>query len=92
MIVVNGKLAQFGSRLLAPVSDTMLARFAENFRAAVETPLAGAAASSATTGAETETLASASESARARAPEAELNAFGLSWATFKRWLAGLFGR
>ena len=40
-IVVSGKLAQFGSRLLVPVSDAMLAQFADNFRAA-------AAASSAT--------------------------------------------
>jgi carbon monoxide dehydrogenase subunit G len=33
-IVVSGKLAQFGSRLLVPVSDAMLAQFANNFSAA----------------------------------------------------------
>jgi hypothetical protein len=33
-VVVSGKLAQFGSRLLVPVSDMMLGQFAENFRAA----------------------------------------------------------
>jgi uncharacterized protein len=33
-IIVSGKLAQFGSRLLVPVSDAMLAQFADNFRAA----------------------------------------------------------
>lgn len=33
-VIVNGKLAQFGSRLLVPVSDAMLAKFADNFRAA----------------------------------------------------------
>jgi hypothetical protein len=33
-IVVSGKLAQFGSRLLVPVSDAMLTQFADNFRAA----------------------------------------------------------
>jgi carbon monoxide dehydrogenase subunit G len=33
-IVVSGKLAQFGSRLLVPVSDAMLAQFAKNFSAA----------------------------------------------------------
>ena len=32
-VVVSGKLAQFGSRLLVPVSDAMLAQFADNFRA-----------------------------------------------------------
>jgi carbon monoxide dehydrogenase subunit G len=33
-IIVSGKLAQFGSRLLVPVSDAMLTQFADNFRAA----------------------------------------------------------
>jgi uncharacterized protein len=33
-VTVSGKLAQFGSRLLVPVSDAMLAQFADNFRAA----------------------------------------------------------
>jgi carbon monoxide dehydrogenase subunit G len=33
-ITVSGKLAQFGSRLLVPVSDAMLAQFADNFRTA----------------------------------------------------------
>jgi carbon monoxide dehydrogenase subunit G len=44
-IVVSGKLAQFGSRLLVPVSDAMLAQFAEHFRQA-----ASAAAANADTG------------------------------------------
>jgi carbon monoxide dehydrogenase subunit G len=43
-VVVSGKLAQFGSRLLVPVSDAMLAQFAENFRrAAAAVPGAAAA-------------------------------------------------
>ena len=32
-VLVSGKLAQFGSRLLVPVSDAMLSQFADNFRA-----------------------------------------------------------
>jgi hypothetical protein len=45
-ITVSGKLAQFGSRLLVPVSDAMLAQFADNFRAAAAAVpmVAGAAA------------------------------------------------
>lgn len=45
VITVSGKLAQFGSRLLVPVSDAMLAQFAGNFRnaaAAVAAPSAPA--------------------------------------------------
>ena len=44
-VVVNGKLAQFGSRLLVPVSDAMLEQFANNFRiaaAAVPAPTSAA--------------------------------------------------
>jgi hypothetical protein len=43
-IIVSGKLAQFGSRLLVPVSDAMLAQFADNFRAAAAAVPAPAAA------------------------------------------------
>lgn len=42
-VTVSGKLAQFGSRLLVPVSDAMLAQFADHFRtaaAAVPVPAA----------------------------------------------------
>jgi carbon monoxide dehydrogenase subunit G len=55
-VTVSGKLAQFGSRLLVPVSDAMLAQFADHFRAAaaavvlpapVDAGTPGAAASSA---------------------------------------------
>ena len=44
-VTVSGKLAQFGSRLLVPVSDAMLSQFADNFRAAAAAiPVAVAAA------------------------------------------------
>lgn len=79
-IVVSGKLAQFGSRLLVPVSDAMLAQFAGNFsNAAAAVPVAsGAAAAPASTPA-------------APQPVKELNALALMWTVFKGWLAGLFG-
>jgi uncharacterized protein len=74
-VVVSGKLAQFGSRLLVPVSDAMLAQFADNFRAAA-TAVAAPAVGSAPTAAE---------------PVKALNALALMWTVFKSWLAGLFG-
>jgi carbon monoxide dehydrogenase subunit G len=47
-VTVSGKLAQFGSRLLVPVSDAMLAQFADNFRAAAAAvPVAATATSAA---------------------------------------------
>jgi carbon monoxide dehydrogenase subunit G len=82
-IVVSGKLAQFGSRLLVPVSDAMLAQFADNFRAAAEAVPAPSAQAS-----ETAPVPSASV---APAPVKELNALSLMGSVFKRWLSGLFG-
>lgn len=81
-IIVSGKLAQFGSRLLVPVSDAMLAQFADNFRAAAAAVPAPSAAGA---GAEP---AGAPATPR---PVKELNALALMWAVFKAWLARLFG-
>lgn len=107
-ITVSGKLAQFGSRLLVPVSDAMLAQFADNFRAAASAvpTLAGAAAAS---GEETTVIRmvqggeqpSPSGAAAAASPPTsppppppvkELNALALLWTVVKGWFAGLFGR
>ena len=105
-ITVSGKLAQFGSRLLVPVSDAMLAQFADNFRAAAAAvPVAAApaeaqaasAAEAAQGTADTGLPAPAPAVPAVRAPVApaqvkELNALGLMWTVFKGWLAGLFGK
>jgi carbon monoxide dehydrogenase subunit G len=42
VVTVSGKLAQFGSRLLVPVSDALLAEFANNFRLAAAAVPSGA--------------------------------------------------
>jgi carbon monoxide dehydrogenase subunit G len=78
-ITVSGKLAQFGSRLLVPVSDAMLAQFADNFRAA-------AAAKAAPAGAE------GAAAPAAAMPVKELNALAIMWAVIKGWFAKLFGK
>ena len=99
-ILVSGKLAQFGSRLLVPVSDAMLAQFADNFRAAA----AQVVAEQASAGAQPATappagsagpstaMPTAPTAPRPAAPVKELNALALMWTVFKGWLAGLFGR
>jgi len=93
-IIVSGKLAQFGSRLLVPVSDAMLAQFADNFRiaAAPQAPDASMGGEATTT-----LMVQAGQlpgGAPAPRPEQvkELNALGLMWTVFKNWLAALFGR
>lgn len=91
-IVVSGKLAQFGSRLLVPVSDAMLAQFADNFRAAAAAvPVASVTVPAA---ADATPVAGAAPAAAPRPvqPVKELNALSLLWTVLKGWLAGLFGR
>jgi hypothetical protein len=80
-IVVSGKLAQFGSRLLVPVSDAMLAQFAKNFSAAAAAVVSDQPAA-----------APAASAAMASAPKNELNALALMWTVVKGWFAKLFGR
>lgn len=102
-ITVSGKLAQFGSRLLVPVSDAMLAQFADNFRAAASAvPVPGAMSA----GAEETTVIRMVQGGQQPAPTAgapaavppppapvkELNALALLWTVVKGWFAGLFRR
>jgi len=80
-IIVSGKLAQFGSRLLVPVSDAMIGQFVDNFRvAAAAVPTAESATSP------------SAAAPVAPQPVKELNALALMWTVFKTWLAGLFGK
>jgi carbon monoxide dehydrogenase subunit G len=91
-VVVSGKLAQFGSRLLVPVSDAMLTQFAGNFRnAAAAVPDAAAAVAPGAAAPVAE--AAATRAAPSAAPPVkELNALGLIWTLIKGWFAGLFGK
>jgi len=87
-ITVSGKLAQFGSRLLVPVSDALLGQFAVNFSAAAAAAATNLAAASAPTDAST-----AAAAPIAPAPAGgELNALALMWTVFKGWLGRLLGR
>lgn len=79
-VVVNGKFAQFGGRMMGQVSDMLLAQFADNFRTV-------AAALPAPDGAP---LAAATAPAPAAAKE--INALAIAWGLIKGWLAGLFGK
>lgn len=78
-VVVNGKFAQFGGRMMTQVSDMLLAQFVDNFRAAAAAlpgPEAGASAAPA-----------------AALPVArEINGLAILWNLVKGWLAGLFGK
>ncbi len=87
-VQVSGKLAQFGSRFMQPVTESMLGSFVTRFseRAAalpVDAASGEAAASSATPGSSGATTAPAPE------PES-LNLLALAAAVIRQWWAGLW--
>ena len=90
-VIVNGKFAQFGGRMMVQVSDMLLAQFVENFRQTALTLPApeglGAATSSAAAPAgEAVTATAAPVVAR------EINGLAIFWALLKSWFGGLFGK
>lgn len=83
-VIVNGKFAQFGGRMMSSVSDMILLQFAEVFSQKAQA-VQGAAAPA------------AEGAAPAAAPAApvvarELNALGLMWALIRNFFARRFGR
>lgn len=78
-VVVNGKFAQFGGRMMVQVSDMLLAQFVDNFRAAAAA-LPGPEAVAAAT--------PAPPPPQAR----EINGLAILWSLVKGWFAGLFGK
>ena len=97
-VIVNGKFAQFGGRMMNSVSDMILAQFAEVFSQKAQALQAAQAAPvdhSATPHAAADGAASAAAPAPAVAPPVvatEFNALGLVWALIKNFFAGLFGK
>lgn len=102
-VIVNGKFAQFGGRMMVQVSDMILAQFADNFRAtaaALPAPAAAptAPAAAAEGAAPAATAVSETAAPQAAAPAAppklnkDLNAFAIAWMLIKNWFAGLFGK
>ena len=87
-VVVNGKFAQFGGRLMVQVSDMLLAQFAENFRAAASA-LPGPQATVSTLS--PSAPSTPSTSATPARPN-EINGLALAWGLIKGWFAGLFGK
>jgi carbon monoxide dehydrogenase subunit G len=88
-VIVNGKFAQFGGRMMVQVSDMLLAQFVENFRQTALTLPAAQGAATETPG----QAASAPAAAPAAAPVVarEINGLAIFWALLKSWFGGLFG-
>lgn len=98
-VIVNGKFAQFGGRLMVQVSDMLLAQFAENFRAAAALVPAEPASVAPAAGSPEAAPVRAPLSAVPAAPPAaaparssEINGLAIAWNLVKNWFAGLFGK
>jgi len=88
-VIVNGKFAQFGGRMMVQVSEMILGQFVENFRQTALAMPGGAAAAPAAAGA-----APVDAPAAAVKPQVagEINGLAIFWALVKGWFSGLFGK
>jgi uncharacterized protein len=98
-VIVNGKFAQFGGRMMASVSDVILEQFAQTFsqkaqalQASMPAPAHTDAAAQLTSPDVAVAAVSAPAPAQAHAAVApkELNALSLLWAMLRNFLGGLF--
>jgi carbon monoxide dehydrogenase subunit G len=90
-VILNGKLVQMAGRMITPVSEAILAQFAQNFsNAAAALPLPTPMIEERPVPAATPPPKSANESPAA--PTNELNAFAVGWTVLRNWFAALFGR
>jgi hypothetical protein len=93
-VIVNGKFAQFGGRMMGSVSDMILAQFAEVFSqkaAVVQATLAPAASAEPAPGDSSAPVAPPAPAPAAPVVAQEFNALGLVWALIKDFFAKLFG-
>jgi hypothetical protein len=98
-VIVNGKFAQFGGRMMVQVSEMILGQFVENFRqAALALPAPAGASAPAEVPSGPAQAADAAATAGASAPATpprvagEINGLAIVWALIKGWFSGLFGK
>jgi uncharacterized protein len=92
-VIVNGKFAQFGGRLMVQVSDMILTQFVENFRLAAHALPAPAGAAqdvAASVDNPAEAIQSATPSPPPPKVASEINGLAIFWALIKNWWVGLF--
>jgi carbon monoxide dehydrogenase subunit G len=88
-VVLNGKLVQMAGRLIGPVSETILAQFAQNFSSAAAAMPIATAPLAMPVAVEPATV---TPPAVPLAPARELNALALLWGVLRNWFATLLGR
>jgi carbon monoxide dehydrogenase subunit G len=90
-VIVNGKFAQFGGRMMVQVSDMLLAQFVENFRQTALSLPSAASSSADPEGGASAQIESAQATVAAPVVAREINGLAIFWALLKGWIGGLFG-
>jgi uncharacterized protein len=88
-VIVNGKFAQFGGRLMVQVSDMILTQFVENFRQAAHALPAPAGMAQEAVATENNP-ADAIKSPTPPKVASEINGLAIFWALIKNWWMSLF--
>jgi hypothetical protein len=93
-VIVNGKFAQFGGRMMTSVSDMILLQFADVFSQKAQALQAASAPALAPLQDGPDALEAIPAATPVSAPVVakEFNALGLVWALIRDFFAGLFGR
>lgn len=92
-VIVNGKFAQFGGRMMTSVSDMILQQFADNF--SVKSQALGNTHATAQDNNSTSDLskeAAGVASPAAKAPHTEINGLAIAWMLIKDFFKGLVGK
>jgi carbon monoxide dehydrogenase subunit G len=90
-VIVNGKFAQFGGRMMTSVSDMILAQFAETFSQKAQV-VQGATAPVSADAAGAPGAAAAPSAPAAPVVAKELNGLSIMWMLTRNFFARLFGR
>jgi carbon monoxide dehydrogenase subunit G len=89
-VIVNGKFAQFGGRMMTSVSDLILKQFSDNFSikaqalTTVNPPVSASV--------NTDSAPVINNAAAPKAPHTELNGLAIAWMLIKDFFKGLVGK
>ncbi len=93
-VIVNGKFAQFGGRMMTSVSDMILKQFADNFSIKAQAVIVASSATADAASNSAGTIDPVATQMPAEAPkiQSELNALAIAWMLIKNFFARLFGK
>jgi len=90
-VIVNGKFAQFGGRMMVQVSEMILGQFVDNFRQAAQALPGGVTQADPSPSASAPVAAAPGAGTTPRVAR-EINGLAIVWALVKGWFSGLLGK